>query len=80
MECLRALAAGMTVKDYAIQKNLSVKTVEAHRMSLLRKTGAGTTLRLVLAALRLGIVTMNDIPVFAHRMTRPLAKSDAKEA
>jgi two-component system response regulator FixJ len=51
-EVLELLGHGQRTKDIAQALSISVKTVEEHRMNLMRKTRTGTTLELVRAAVQ----------------------------
>ena len=55
-DVLRLLALGYTNKEIARRLYLSVRTVETHRASLLRKLGASNRAELVAHALRSGLV------------------------
>jgi len=52
LEVLKHLCNGLSVSEIADKIFLSVKTVEAHRSSLLRKTNARNTINLVLYAIK----------------------------
>lgn len=52
MEVLRLLCDGLSVSEIADKIFLSVKTIEAHRSSLLRKTNTRNTINLVLFAIK----------------------------
>lgn len=52
MEVLKHLCDGLSVSEIAEKIFLSVKTIEAHRSSLLRKTNTRNTINLVLFAIR----------------------------
>jgi two-component system, NarL family, response regulator NreC len=56
-EILRLLAAGNTVKEAAIDLDLSVKTVEAHKFNLMRKLNLHTRSELMSYARDAGIMT-----------------------
>jgi len=55
-EILQYLCEGLTVTEIAAQLFLSVKTVEAHRATLLRKTNSRDTLNLVLYGVKNKVV------------------------
>jgi len=63
-EILRLLASGNTVKDAAIELDLSVKTVEAHKFNLMRKLNLHTRSELLSYARETGIVVQPQ-PVVA---------------
>lgn len=55
-EVLHLIAEGMSAKEVATQLNISTKTVEAHRTSLMRKLGVRKATELVRYALRHGLI------------------------
>ncbi|MEE8165433.1 MAG: response regulator transcription factor [Myxococcota bacterium] len=55
-EVLHLIADGMSAKEVAVELSLSTKTVEAHRMSLMRKIGVRKATELVRYALRHGLI------------------------
>jgi DNA-binding NarL/FixJ family response regulator len=57
LEVLRMIAAGHTTKDIARRLNLSVKTVESHRASLMERLNIHDVAGLVRYAIRMGLVT-----------------------
>jgi DNA-binding NarL/FixJ family response regulator len=61
IEILRLLAIGKTTKEIASILFISEKTVEHHRTNIRRTTGINDTAKLVLFAVRHGIVTPADI-------------------
>jgi len=56
LEVLRLIAEGFAAKAIASQLNISPKTVEAHRSSLLRKLGLKKATELVRYAVRYGLI------------------------
>ncbi len=70
-EILRFLSAGFSNKEVARRLNLSVRTVETHRLNLRRKTQTGRLKDLVALARRLGLapVTETGSAVPARRAT-----------
>lgn len=54
-QVLAAISHGMTNKDIADQMNISVRTVESHRMSIRDKTGGGNAVMLTKIAAELGL-------------------------
>lgn len=56
-EVLRLLAEGRTVKETAIELNLSVKTAEAHKLNLMRKLDIHNRTALTEYAIRNGVVS-----------------------
>jgi len=55
-EVLQLIAEGMSAKEVASQLEISTKTVEAHRTSLMRKLGVRKATELVRYALRHGLI------------------------
>ncbi len=55
-EVLHLIADGLSAKQIAVQLNISSKTVEAHRTSLMRKVGVRKATELVRYALRHGLI------------------------
>jgi len=55
-EVLRHIAEGLSAKETATELNISTKTVEAHRTSLMRKLGARKATELVRYAVRHGLI------------------------
>ena len=55
-EVLHLIAEGMSAKEVAIELEISPKTVEAHRTSLMRKLGVRKATELVRYALRHGLI------------------------
>ncbi|MBY0402053.1 response regulator transcription factor [Myxococcota bacterium] len=55
-EILHLIAEGLSAKEVAVQLDVSTKTVEAHRTSLMRKLGVRKATELVRYALRRGLI------------------------
>lgn len=55
-EILHLIAEGLSAKEVAVQLDVSTKTVEAHRTSLMRKLGVRKATELVRYALRHGLI------------------------
>lgn len=55
-EALRLIASGHTTKEIAHLLNISVKTVETHRKDLMERLGIQSLPRLILFAVRTGLV------------------------
>ena len=55
-EVLRLIAEGLSAKEIATNLNISTKTVEAHRTSLMRKLGVRKATELVRYAVRHGLI------------------------
>lgn len=62
LDVLRRAAKGLSNKDIAQDLTLSVRTVEAHLASLFGKLNVGSRTEAVVAALKKGLVTLDDIP------------------
>ncbi len=60
-EILQLVAEGKATKQIALLLKISVKTVEAHRMQLMKRLDARDVASLVRHALRLGVVTLDDV-------------------
>src|SRR5256885_938944 len=56
-EILQRIAEGQTTKEIAARLGLSVKTVESHRINLMRKLDIHETATLVRYAIRRGLTT-----------------------
>lgn len=56
------LIRGDAIKDIATTLDISVKTVEAHKLNIYSKTGAHSRFELVVGALRQHIVELADLP------------------
>jgi DNA-binding NarL/FixJ family response regulator len=56
-EILQRIAEGQTTKEIAARLGLSVKTVESHRINLMRKLDMNETATLVRYAIRRGLTT-----------------------
>lgn len=72
IEVLSLLADGLCNKEIANRFGLSVRTIEAHRLNIRRKTSSGTLSELVQVARSLGIshfgeAASDDIPGFVHQ-------------
>ena len=58
IDLLRRIADGQSTKEIAFALQLSTKTVETHRLRLMRKLGYTTTAELVRYAVREGLITL----------------------
>jgi len=58
-EVLQCFCDGLTVSEIATKLFISIKTIETHRSSLLRKTNSKNTLNLVLYAIKNKLVHLN---------------------
>jgi DNA-binding NarL/FixJ family response regulator len=61
-DVLRFVAEGFSSKEIAERLGLSVRTVENHRASIVRRTGLRSTAQLTLHAVRLGLVDAPELP------------------
>jgi two-component system response regulator NreC len=57
-EILQLIAEGKSTKDTATKLNLSVKTVESHRLNIMRKVGVNNVAALTKYAIREGLTTL----------------------
>lgn len=70
-EILRLLSAGFSNKEVARRLDLSVRTVETHRLNLRRKTQTGRLKDLVALARTLGLAPVHDAKLFEkHRFVQ----------
>jgi two-component system secretion response regulator SsrB len=70
-EILRLLSAGFSNKEVARRLDLSVRTVETHRLNLRRKTQTGRLKDLVSLARKLGLTPVHDgKPFEQHRFAQ----------
>jgi len=58
-EILQSIAEGKNTKQIALELNRSVKTVEAHRATLMRRLGVQDVAGLVRYAVKIGLVNLN---------------------
>jgi DNA-binding CsgD family transcriptional regulator len=63
-EVLRLVASGDSNQDAGMKLGLTAKTIEVHITNMRKKTGMHSTKNLILASLRCGILTLNDLPAF----------------
>lgn len=78
VEVLRFLGSGFSNKEVARRLDVSVRTVETHRLNLRRKTRAGRLKDLVTIARRLGLSDAEpDIVPYVHGSARRGAASPA---
>ena len=61
MQVLRGIAKGHTTKHLAHDLKLAVPSVETHLHNIFKKLGAGNRGEAVSAALKLGLITLNDL-------------------
>ena len=59
-EVLALTAQGFSMKEVALMLNISVKTVESHRMNLMDRLDLHNIPRLVHYAIRTGLVKLED--------------------
>lgn len=60
LSILRLLAQGETNQRIADQLGISIKTVQAHRASIMERLGLGNVAQLVCFAIRAGFLSLND--------------------
>jgi DNA-binding NarL/FixJ family response regulator len=58
-EILQLIAEGRTTKQIAYELNIGVKTVESHRVALMRRIGVSDIAGLVRFAIKIGLVNLN---------------------
>lgn len=68
MSVLRCLAGGVSVKDSASALGLSTSTISAHKYNMFLKTGAKSTLELILGAVRSGVIPLESLPALKARV------------
>ena len=61
MEVLKLAANGMSNKDIALKLNVSIRTVKGYLADVFSKLGVGSRTEAVMAGLRIGLLTMDDI-------------------
>jgi DNA-binding NarL/FixJ family response regulator len=62
-EVMRLLAEGRTVREVASELSLSIKTIEAHKLNLMRKLDIHNRTSLVEYAVRAGLIPSQPVPV-----------------
>jgi DNA-binding NarL/FixJ family response regulator len=55
-EVMRLLAEGRTVREVAAELSLSIKTIEAHKLNLMRKLDIHNRTSLIESAVRMGLL------------------------
>ena len=60
-EVLALTAQGFSMKEVALRLNISVKTVETHRLNLMDRLELHNVPRLVHYAIKTGLITLEDI-------------------
>jgi NarL family two-component system response regulator LiaR len=61
LEVLKLAAGGRSNKDIALQLNVSVRTVKSYLADIFSKLGVGSRTEAVMAGLRSGLLSMDDI-------------------
>jgi DNA-binding CsgD family transcriptional regulator len=61
MQILKGAAKGHTTKRLAKDLNLRAPSIETHLHNIFKKLGAGNRGEAVSAALKLGLITLNDL-------------------
>lgn len=74
-ELLARIARGHSNKRLAALMCLSIKTVEKHRATLMRKLGVHNTAELTLFAVRSGAVPLTDVPSLEHQWSGERAEA-----
>ena len=62
-EVMRLLAEGRTVREVAAELSLSIKTIEAHKLNLMRKLDIHNRASLIECAARMGLLVTEKIQV-----------------
>ncbi len=68
LEVLKKMATGLSVKEIGAALFIHEKTVSAHKFNMMQKTGARSRIELVLAAVRSGVLQLEDLPKFTARV------------
>jgi DNA-binding NarL/FixJ family response regulator len=61
MQVLRGIARGYTTKHLASELHLAAPSIETHLRNLFKKLGANNRGEAVSAALKLGLITLEDL-------------------
>jgi DNA-binding NarL/FixJ family response regulator len=56
-EVLKLISDGMTMKEIAVELNISTRTAESHKYEMMQALGVETTAELIRYALRLGLIS-----------------------
>ena len=56
-EVLKLISEGMTMKEIAVELNISTRTAESHKYEMMEALGVETTAELIRYALRLGLIS-----------------------
>jgi len=62
-EIVKMIAEGLTSREIALKRNVSVHTIMAHRKNIFRKTGVTNVSGLVLYALKEGLIEVIDYQI-----------------
>lgn len=62
-EVMRLLAEGRTVREVAAELSLSIKTIEAHKLNLMRKLDIHNRTSLIESAVRMGLMVTEKVEV-----------------
>lgn len=79
IDILGLLASGYCNKEVATMRDISIRTVETHRLNIRKKTRANTLSDLVRTAKELGLETMGNGPTITSENAPLLSYSPAKE-
>lgn len=79
LDILELLAGGYCNKEVATMRNISIRTVETHRLNIRKKTRANTLSDLVRIAKELGLETMGNSPSITSEIAPLLSYHPAKE-
>jgi len=56
-EVLKLISEGMTMKEIAVELNISTRTAESHKYEMMQALGVETTAELIRYALRIGLIS-----------------------
>lgn len=56
-EVLKLISGGLTMKEIAVELNISTRTAESHKYEMMQAIGVETTAELIRYALRLGLIS-----------------------
>ena len=62
-EVMRLLAEGRTVREVAAELSLSIKTIEAHKLNLMRKLDIHNRTSLIECAVKMGLLVTEKVEI-----------------
>ena len=69
VDVIKCFAQGYSAKEAATSLNVGVKTIESHRFNISHKLGTQSTMQAVLAAIRSGVIVLEDLPDLGIEIT-----------